>query len=279
MGRPDGKRVRGLSKIRKIMPLTMPTRNESVVYNKYDVRAEKAENLVKKLTEEWGMKVTLFNMVIHSLFKVMVSYPDANRFVSGGRIYQREGIHFSFSVKRQFNTKASMTVVKREFKPDFTLKETVELMSKHIKSSRKNKKNPSDKEAGRWHGYHPFLFRPGFKIYKFIDNYFGLLPKEWVFQDPFYATAFFANVGPFGMDAFYHHLYEHGNTPYFLTIGVVKEVPVVENGEIVAGRLLPINMSVDERVNDGFYLNRALEYFVKNLEEPELLLERAEFIE
>ena len=279
MGRPDGKPVKGLSKIRKIMPLTMPTRNESVIYYKYDVRAEKAEELVKRLNSKWDMKVTLFNIVIHSLFKAMIAYPGANRFVSGGRIYERNGVHFSFSVKRQFTTKASMTVVKKEFKPEYTLKDTVKMMSKDIRRSRKNRKNPSDKEAGRWHGYHPFLFHPGFKVYKFIDNYLGLLPKKWIFEDPFYATAFFANVGPFGMEGFYHHLYEHGNTPYFLVIGCVKESPIVEDGKVTVGRILPINMSVDERVNDGFYLNRALNCFVKNIEEPDLLLEKAEFIE
>lgn len=279
MGRPDGTRVKGLSKTRKIMPLIMPRRNDSVVYYRYDVRSEKAEKLAKELSERWDTKVTLFNMVVHSLFKVMVAYPRCNRFVSGGRIYQRNGVHFSFSVKRQFTTKASITVVKKEFKPDFTLKETVDVMSVQIKRSRANKQNPSDKEAGRWDSFLPFIFHPGHKIYRMVDEYLGILPRKWIFEDPFYATAFFANVGTFGLDTFYHHLYEHGNTPYFMVVGRVKEIPVVEDGGVVPGRIIPITVSVDERVEDGFYLSRGLEYFIGNIEEPERLMERTEFIE
>lgn len=279
MGRPDGVKVKKLSSTRMIMPLTMPTRTESVIFHKHEVKCEKALEMADRLTEEWGMKVTLFNMIVHSFLKVMVAYPRTNRFVSGGRIYQRNGIHFSYSVKRQFTSKASVTVVKREFKPEFTLKDTVINMSRDIKHSRENRENRSDKEAKKWLFAPPIIFHYGHRIYKFVDNYLGLIPKKWIYNDPFYATAFITNVGVFGVNGMYHHLYEHGNIPYFFLIGAIKEIPVVEDGKVVVRKVVPVHSSVDDRVEDGFYLSRCVQYFVDNIENPEELLKPTEFID
>jgi hypothetical protein len=279
MGRPDGTRVKGLSKTRKIMPLIMPGRNESAVYYRYDTKIERAEEMARDLSEKWNRKVTLFNMYAHSLFKTMVAYPKCNRFISGGRIYQRKGVHFSFSVKRQMSTKASITVVKKEFRQDFTLRDSVDVMSVQITRSRENKKNPSDREAERWEAILPFIFHPGHRIYRMVDEYLGILPRKWILEDPFYATAFLVNVGTFGLDTFGHHLYEHGNISFLMVIGKVREIPVVEDGEIVARRVLPVTISIDERVVDGYYLSNALEYLRANLEDPDRLLQAAEFIE
>ena len=57
-----------------------------------------------------------------------------------------------------------------------------------------------------------------------------------------------------------------------LAIGSVKEVPVVENGEVKPGMRMKATLSVDHRVSDGVEAARFLQELAKYLEEPLRLL-------
>ena len=74
--------------------------------------------------------------------------------------------------------------------------------------------------------------------------------------DPLYTSAFVANLGSIGIDAAYHHLYEHGNCPLFVTIGQVRD------GQ------LTIRYTFDERVEDGLYCAKSLQVLAQRIEDP-----------
>jgi pyruvate dehydrogenase E2 component (dihydrolipoamide acetyltransferase) len=57
-----------------------------------------------------------------------------------------------------------------------------------------------------------------------------------------------------------------------LAIGSVKEVPVVEGGEVKAGMRMKATLSVDHRVSDGVEAAKFLQEMAKYLEEPLRLL-------
>ena len=57
-----------------------------------------------------------------------------------------------------------------------------------------------------------------------------------------------------------------------LAIGSVKDVPVVENGEVQVGTRMKATISVDHRVSDGVEAARFLQELAKYLEEPLRLL-------
>jgi len=83
-----------------------------------------------------------------------------------------------------------------------------------------------------------------------------------------YTSAFLANLGSLKIDAAYHHLYEHGNCPLFVTIGRVAQVPAVEDGNVVTQSQVTIRYSFDERVEDGLYCAKALQLLQQRLENP-----------
>jgi pyruvate/2-oxoglutarate dehydrogenase complex dihydrolipoamide acyltransferase (E2) component len=84
--------------------------------------------------------------------------------------------------------------------------------------------------------------------------------------DPMYTSAFVANLGSIKIDAAYHHLYEHGNCPLFVTIGQVTSEPAVVAGALVARPTL--RYTFDERVEDGLYAARSLKRFAERVEDP-----------
>ncbi len=100
----------------------------------------------------------------------------------------------------------------------------------------------------------------------------GLLPPSYSAGDPLYASAFVANLGSVGLDAAYHHLYEYGTIPIFVTIGRLHQRPVVlPDGAVGSRKIVTLRYTYDERVEDGFYAARALERLHELLETPERL--------
>jgi len=96
----------------------------------------------------------------------------------------------------------------------------------------------------------------------------GLAPRALVDSDPMYTSAFVANLGSIKIDAAYHHLYEHGTCPLFVTVGQITHVPAVVDGALVARPSVTVRYAFDERVEDGLYCARALELFAKRVEHP-----------
>lgn len=65
----------------------------------------------------------------------------------------------------------------------------------------------------------------------------------------------------------------HGTTA-ILSIGRARLAPVVEDGELTTGMLMPLSLSYDHRVIDGGQGRRFMTRLMENLEEPTLFLAR-----
>ena len=59
------------------------------------------------------------------------------------------------------------------------------------------------------------------------------------------------NVGAFGLRTAYAPLVAETRVPMVITIGDVRDTPVVENGNVVAKQVLRLNVSIDHRVMDA----------------------------
>jgi hypothetical protein len=93
----------------------------------------------------------------------------------------------------------------------------------------------------------------------------GLLPRAMIDSDPLYASAFVANLGSVGLDAGYHHLWEHGNVSIFCVVGRIQA-----RGD--GRRAIELKWSYDERIEDGLYCAKSLELLRELLGSPEALV-------
>ena len=92
-----------------------------------------------------------------------------------------------------------------------------------------------------------------------------LQPEEWEGN-----TFTISNLGMFGIDEFTAIV----NPPdsCILAIGGIQQVPVVKNGNVVAGNVMKVTLSCDHRVVDGAVGSAFLNSFKNYLENPVLLL-------
>ncbi len=259
-GPHDGIRVR-VHPYRQMMLFLMRGRNESAVYFEQQLDLSRtlpwlAEWNAKR---EGSAKATVFHLVLHSLAQMLHERERLNRFTLGRKTYQRKGVFLSFAAKKVKDDAAPLATLKRRFEKDETFAQVVDRTSGEVGGARQTKKSAMDKELGILLALPGFLLALLLLVMKRLYAW-GLAPRSLVDTDPLYTSAFVANLGSIGVDAAYHHLYEHGNCPIFCTIGKVTTV-----GD---RQMLTLRYTYDERIEDGLYCARALEIIKQRVENP-----------
>ncbi|MDQ3986872.1 MAG: 2-oxo acid dehydrogenase subunit E2 [Actinomycetota bacterium] len=266
--RADATLVREVPATRRIMPYVMRGRNESVVYFRQEVDLTRTEEFISSFNRaNGGLKITLFHLVVWAAARVLDERPRLNRFVAGGRLWQRDGIWISFSAKKQLSDDAPIVAVKRRFDPDQPFRIMVKEMAEDVGAARSSDRSYTDRELDLLLRTPGVLLRGLTALQRGADA-LGLLPRSYIENDPLYASLFVANLGSLKMDAAYHHLWEYGNITIFCVIGRTYERPVVIDGKVTARRTAVLKYSFDERVEDGLYANAALERLREIVEDP-----------
>lgn len=271
--RPDADLVRDVHPVRRIMPFVMPTRTESAVLCAEQVLAAPAQAFLEKLNAKRppDRPATLFHMVLRALGLAIHDRPRANRFVAGGRYYQRRGVWLAFSGKRGMSDDSPIYTAKREFTKNETFEQMVDSLWATQLEGRSGRESSTDKEISLLLKMPPFVLSRFVRFGRWLNER-NLFPKAMIDNDPLFATAFVANLGSVGIDACYHHNYDYGTIPIFLTMGRLKKVPIVnEEGQVVAAEVFDLKWTYDERTEDGFYVSRGLALVRERLENPELL--------
>jgi hypothetical protein len=247
-GPHDGRRV-VVHPYRRMMAFLMRGRNESAVY--FEQRLDLTRTL--PWLEQRGAK--LFHLVLHALAATLHDRERLNRFTVGRRTYQRKAVFLSFAAKKAMSDDAPLATIKRRFDKEESFAALVASLTGDINEARSPKRSAMDKELSI------LLALPGFLLAFLIGVLkrayaWGLAPRSLIDTDPLYTSAFVANLGSIGLDAAYHHLYEHGNCPLFMTVGRVTN------------HTLTLRYTYDERVEDGLYAARALQMLAQRVEDP-----------
>ncbi len=251
------------------MPALMPTRNGSAVFFEQQIRIDATERFVATTRADHpDLHPTLFDVVLWALARTFEHHPRINRFVAGGRLYQRDGVWISFTAKTELSDDGVLVEVKHRFDPGQPFPELVRDLQVSIDEARAGVEGLADKELDLFLHLPPIL-RRGVVRAASGANVLNLLPRGFVEGDPFFASAFVTNLGSVGLDAAFHHLYEYGTIPVFCTLGRVHDAVVAEDGEPMVARVATVRFTYDERVEDGMYAGHALDDFRAWLEHPE----------
>lgn len=271
--RSDGVRLRKLPGFRKMFPYLMRTRNESAVYYSQRVRIAKSLAWLDRANAASAKKITLFHVLLAAGVRTLALRPEVNRFVMGRRIYQRRTIDLSFVVKRELSEEAAETTVKITFDPRSTIADIIDRVSSVVRETKESPTSRDEQTTAIVTKLPRSLIRIAIRAVRTLD-YFGLLPASFIKGDALYASAFVANLGSIGADAVFHHMYEWGNAPFFVTVGRRKKEPIVdENGQLRVEDVMDLKFTVDERISDGVYFQGTISLLADLLENPEKLEE------
>jgi hypothetical protein len=266
--RPDGVLVRDVPAYRRIMPYIMKGPNGSVVYFDLPVDVSETNRVIEQFNAAHPeRKITLFHLVLWAAVQTLHEKSRLNRFVAGGRLWQRDGIWISYSVKKKLAEDAPVVVLKRRFDPAESFRQLVEGYYAGLQAGRSEKKSRVDKELSLALRLPPAGLEGFVRLERRLDA-LGLLPKSYIDGDPLFASLLIANLASLKMDSGFHHLYDYGNIPVFCVIGKITDEAVAVDGKLVVRPRAHLRFSFDERVEDGLYAQRALELLKQRVEDP-----------
>lgn len=271
--RKDGRKLRTLQPMNRLMPYIMKKRSDAQNTFADKIEVSKADVLCRKKVLEGKTNFSFLHILLAAYLRVITQRPAVNRFVSGQKIYARNEIVFVMTIKKEMSLSAPDTVIKIKFSPDDTLDEVYEKFNTVATDAIA----ALDKQTAFDKLIKVFNFIPGFFL-RFIVwvveklDYIGWLPKGFMDLLPFYGSMIVTSMGSLGINPIYHHIYDFGNLPVFLSYGRKRSVfEYDKSGNLNKKRYIDIKAVTDERICDGYYFASAFKYFKKLVESPEIL--------
>lgn len=268
LGRSDGELIREVGSLRRMMPYIMPTRTESVVWHRDLFDLTKTRPWLDAYNAEREQKATLFQLLVYACARALHERPALNRFVSGGRFYQRKAVQVSFVAKKAFDDASPFVTVKLTCPREQTFTECVASIVEAVGGARGGKKTQVDAELRLAFAVPSFVLRGAVGLLRWLDA-INLMPAGMIASDPMYTSLFLANLGSVGVDDTFHHLFEWGNCPLFGAVGVARKHAVVgDDGTVQARDAMYVNWTFDERVADGLYCIKSIAIAQRIFEDP-----------
>lgn len=269
--RKDGTRVKNINAINSLIPHIKPLRADSDVYINLKIDVTELIKYYENLKKSEKTKhITYFHLFCTGMAKIVYNRPLLNRFVANKRFYDRNDVTISFVAKKEFTDESeeNLSVIKIDEKDNvFTLSDK---FTKVVKDVRDKKNNSTDDLINLVGKFPKFLKSFIIAIINFADRH-GLLPDFITDNLIYYSTILVSNLGSIGCGAIYHNLTELGTNSILITIGEIKEEPVVIDGKVQIRTMCEFGANIDERIADGFYFVKSLQLFEYILQNPKLL--------
>lgn len=276
--RSDGRKLKSIPPIFKIIPQIMRTRADSQVYYSYDIPISGMDEYISKKAEE-GIKISYMNIIYAAMVRLLSQRPQLNRFIMNCQTYARNDIEVSLAIKKNLTDDGEETTIKIPFTGTENIFEVKEILDKAVLENKDtDNENETDILATALSLIPNFLLKIIVSFIMFLDTH-GMLPKFVIKASPFHTSAFLTNVASLGIDAIFHHLYNFGTTGLFLAMGKKKKDFIYDDETIKEEKCISLAFVCDERICDGYYFASSVKMFNRYLKKPELLEENVEKIE
>ena len=269
--RSDGRRLRTLDGLHVATAFVMRERNDACNQFAEEVNINKADEFVRQQLMAGNEGFSLLHVILAAYVRAISQYPYLNRFVSGQRIFARNRIEVLMVVKKSLSMEAPETSINVIFDPRDTVFDVYERFNEQVVRATSTE-NETDAITGFFGKFPRGLFKAVIAIVKSLD-YVGLCPKILTENLPFWGSMIITSMGSLGIKPIYHHLYNLGNLPVFISYGTKRKVYELDrNGNVTTKKVVDLKVVTDERTCDGFQYATAFKAFKKYIENPEILL-------
>ncbi len=262
-------RKKNVSSFRKIAIGTWRTAYDPSVYGTIDIRMDEALRYMAQFRERTGQRLTVTHLIARAVGELLKETPDANALLRGNKIYLRKqvGVFFQVVMTDEGTGKVDLSGLTLYDVEKKTLVEIVKEFEEKVEKVRTRKDPALEKTRKNMLGMPQFLIHWVLRLIAYL-TYDLNLDLSWAGlpRDPF-GSIMVTNIGSLGLDVAYVPLVPYSRVPILLALGAVKEVPVVDDGKIVPGKIMKVNATFDHRFIDGFHasvMSRLLRQWLEN---------------
>lgn len=268
--RKEGRRIKTLQPMSFVMPFIMPERADAQNYFDDSIDITNIQAYLDEKHKEGYTDMGLLHVLLAAYTRVVAERPGINRFVAGQRIFARNNVECVMTIKKELTLESPDTCIKVVFDPrdniynvykkfQITAKKATEGTTGFDKTAKKLMKIPR------------LIFRGAMAVLRWMD-YHGILPKSLLSVSPFHGSMIITSMGSLGIPAIYHHIYNFGTLPIFISYGnVFTAHRMCKDGTVEKRRYVSLKVVTDERICDGFYYASAFKRLKKILQHPEIL--------
>ncbi|MDP4118574.1 MAG: 2-oxo acid dehydrogenase subunit E2 [Bacillota bacterium] len=268
----EGRKIKTIDPMNIMVPYIMPDRTGASNLFEATVDITNAEKYLREKRAGNCKNIGMMHVFMAAYVRMVSQMPGINRFIRGQRIYARNGIEMNLTIKKEMTLEAQETVVKIPAIPTDTLEDIYNKVNVMVTENKQEGDRNGMDSTARFLSYVPGLFLKFIVWFLKTLDYFGLLPKAILKVSPFHGSMFITNMGSLGIDPVYHHLYNFGNIPVFISMGRRKTyMKINENGEESRKKVMGLTAVCDERICDGNYYAQAFKLIKKYIENPWLL--------
>ena len=273
------RRVKTISPMAMISPFIMVNRvgSQNLITDRIPV--EKLEKYLKEKQAEGMKNVSMMHLLIAAYVRATAQRPALNRFIRGQRVWTRDEVEIALTIKKEMSLDSPDTVVKITVPRDATLQVIYEELNRVITEYRDNPGGDFD-DTAKFLSYLPsVVLKFVVWLLKLLD-YFNLLPRFLTNLSPFHCSFFITSMGSLGIPPVFHHLYDFGTCPVFVSFGAKqRSYEVNPDGSVYKHSYMDLTVVTDERICDGYYFASSLKLLKGILRNPWQLDEKPENVQ
>lgn len=262
------------SSFRRIAAVAWAPPADPTVYGTVEVRAEPLLAWIDLKRHETGERITITHAVVRALAMSLRKHPDCNAIVRWGRLQLREDVDIFAQVAVEGGDKvgsadlSGVVIRKADQKDVLAISNELRGGSARIRRDEDPAFKRTKSQAMNLPGW---LMGPALRLIAFlqyslnIDTTFLGAPR-----DPF-GSAMVTSLGMMGIRMGFAPFFPLAAVPIVLLVGAVEDRAVVEDGQVVPGKVLLLNATCDHRIIDGYHAAKLAYEMKVLLENPRLL--------
>lgn len=269
--RKDGRLLRSYPAYNKFTPYIMRERSDAFILFQDCIEVTEIDRWIRAQRAAGLKGLGLLHLFVAAYVRTVSQRPGVNRFVSGKKVFARNNIEVIMSVKKAMTDDAEETSAKFKFLPSDTIYDVYRKMNEQIDNIKAQESTGTDDFAEKAAAMPRFIITSLMAILRALD-YFGWLPQSLLDISPFHGSMIITDLGSIGIKPVYHHIYNFGNLPLFIAFGTKRRVVELnDEGRAVERKYVDFTATLDERVNDGYYLANSFKYIKHYLKNPSIL--------
>jgi pyruvate dehydrogenase E2 component (dihydrolipoamide acetyltransferase) len=242
-----------LSAFRKSALGTWNTPYDPTVYGVLSIKMDEALRYIDAFREHTGKRLTVSHMVAKAIGAVLEEVPDANALLRFNQIYLRDtiGVFFQVVMKDPDTGEIDLSGATIQKPNEKTLEQIIDEFERKVSGVRQGSdqalKTSRDLMARlpSW-AVSPLLRATSFLNYTLnLDMTWAGMPKD------LFGSVMITNVGSLGLPYALVPLVPYSRVPLLLALGSIEDRAVVEDGELVARKVMDIGATFDHRILDG----------------------------
>ena len=282
--RKDGRLLRTLYPMNKLMPYIMRTRNDACNQFSDSIDMTETDPYIRSKIKEGKVNFSFLHVLLAAYVRTVAKRPEINRFVSAKKIYARNTIEVNMVIKTTMSADAPDTCIKVYFEPTDTIDDVYDKFNAAVQAVKDASEQKSEEESGFEKLLRVICSLPSFMLTPVINTLilmdsWNILPQALSNVLPFHGSLIVTSMGSLGIRPVYHHLYNFGNLPIFVAYGNKRmELCLDDNGNVHKKRMIDLKVVTDERICDGYIYASAFKVWRTLLEHPKVLEQPPEVV-